>query len=79
MCKDLLYIYIFIGFLTHTFIIDLHEGGLEHIVNILAILNQLEEVHKRAEDEAMARILRIGFAHKLQKKKLYQLEIWQLT
>lgn len=61
-----MFIYGMHRFLTHTFIVDLHEGGLEHIVNILAILNQLEEVHKRAEDEAMARILRIGFAHKLQ-------------
>lgn len=51
---------------THPFIVNLHKRSFEHVVNIFAVLNQLEEIQKRAEDEAMTRILWIGFAHELQ-------------
>jgi len=49
----------------YPFIVDFHEGGFKHVVDVLAILNQLEEIQKRAEDETMAWILGIRFANEL--------------
>jgi len=52
----------------YPFIVDFHEGGFKHVVDVLAILNQLEEIQKRAEDETMAWILGIRFANELKMK-----------